>query len=715
MNRSSLFALILIFVVVIGLVYFLILPQAAKKAPLGAVTRYTASHTLDAEEHTLSSNVELLWFPAKVDTFMFLLHSGLMIDRIEVPDALTGELLLEGQGQELMSLEIWNGDVPDSSDVAHLSLFALPIQGEYDSLTIKLSYHGEIHDDVEVASFSRWEIADETTGLIGPKGAFLTPATGYYPSIPGDESLATFRTTIVLPDGWDGLVEGNVLERNGSRISFDSVHPMDGSYLVAGPYQRRSINADGVEIAMYYYPQSAHLVDRYLGMSARYMADYQRLIGEYPFERFSIVENFFPTGYGMPGYTLLGSQVLALPFIPFTSLPHEIAHNWWGNGCYVDYETGNWCEGLTTYYADYRLKEESSPEEGKQYRLDVLRDYSDYVVRGDEEDFALREFTSRTTAGTRTIGYGKSMMVFHMVRNRIGNDLFWESLSDLYSTRKFTTVSWNDIFSFFEKHSSEDLASFKTQWIGRTGAPHFALENVQSSAIGDDGLHRIEFDIKQLQTSSPYRIDIPITVSLMSDSVYKTVLRDVHGSMYHARVQVPGAPVALSVDPDFDLFRVLDPLEAPATLSAFYGEESPVAVLPDGDPLREAYRRFAETFFKRSGVDVVSLEEYEAGEFDGRATLFLGGGRHSSEAADEMRRSGKALDEPDLAVIAAFRDETNPNMVHIELNADSEAALSAIIRKLPHYGKYSYLAFSAGQNTGKGQWMVTESPLIHTF
>ena len=56
-------------------------------------------------------------------------------------------------------------------------------------------------------------------------------------------------------------------------------------------------------------------------------------------------------------YTLLGGQVLRLPFIPYTSFGHEIAHNWWGNSVFVDTDEGNWCEGLTVYCADYHYKE----------------------------------------------------------------------------------------------------------------------------------------------------------------------------------------------------------------------------------------------------------------------------------------------------------------------------------------------------------------------
>ena len=47
------------------------------------------------------------------------------------------------------------------------------------------------------------------------------------------------------------------------------------------------------------------------------------------------------------------------------------------------------------------------------------------------------------------------------------------------------------------------------------------------------------------------------------------------------------------------------------------------------------------------------------------------------------------------------------------LLADSAAALPALGRKLPHYGKYSYLGFEGNDatNVAKGQWQESDSPL----
>jgi aminopeptidase N len=101
----------------------------------------------------------------------------------------------------------------------------------------------------------------------------------------------------------------------------------------------------------------APLARKYLAATHRYLALYDELIGPYPYKKFAMVENFRQTGYGMPSFTLLGSRVIRFPFILSSSYPHEILHNWWGNSVYVDYDSGNWSEGLTSYLADHLIRE----------------------------------------------------------------------------------------------------------------------------------------------------------------------------------------------------------------------------------------------------------------------------------------------------------------------------------------------------------------------
>ena len=79
-------------------------------------------------------------------------------------------------------------------------------------------------------------------------------------------------------------------------------------------------------------------------------------IGAYPFTEFSVVASPLPTGFGMPTLTYLGADVLKLPFIRATSLGHEVLHNWWGNGVYVDYAHGQLVRGTDDLHGRLRVQ-----------------------------------------------------------------------------------------------------------------------------------------------------------------------------------------------------------------------------------------------------------------------------------------------------------------------------------------------------------------------
>jgi len=312
-------------------------------------------------------------------------------------------------------------------------------------LQMTILYSGIFDDPVPVRPLNTDNPGYGVTGTISPKGSFLLAGAGWYPEL--ISSRAIYRVTVNAPAGLIAVTAGRSRghsTENGKTISIWEVdYPVRGLTLSVARYVVEEKSVGKVTAATYLLPQNQDLAASYLGATAGYIALFSDLFGPYPFEKFAVVENFFPTGFGFPSYTLMGGTVLRLPFIVHTSLGHEIAHCWWGNGVYVDYDTGNWSEGLTSYVADYLFKEMKSEKAALDARRQWLRNFAT-LVRPDN-DFALNRFQSRYNPVTKTIGYDKSAMVFHMIRQLIGEEAFWGSLRDLYRDRLFRPTSWADL------------------------------------------------------------------------------------------------------------------------------------------------------------------------------------------------------------------------------------------------------------------------------
>ncbi len=267
----------------------------------------------------------------------------------------------------------------------------------------------------------------QTTGVISKDGVYLSGDGFWYPHLGRD--LVEYTLAVTEPSGWHVISPGNGTSRGADgRARWDSHGAVDEISVVGGPLTLYRGAPSKVDALVYLRTKDDALAAKYLEATAQYIQMYEELIGPYPYGKFAMVENFWETGYGMPSYTLLGSQIIRFPFILTSSYPHEILHNWWGNSVFVDYESGNWCEGLTAYMADHLIQEQRG--RGEEYRRDALQKYRNYVRDG--RDLALTTFRSRHSAATEAVGYGKTLMLFHMIRQRIGDDAFRRWVARFY-------------------------------------------------------------------------------------------------------------------------------------------------------------------------------------------------------------------------------------------------------------------------------------------
>ncbi len=407
------------------------------------------------------------------------------------------------------------------------------------------------------------------TGTISSRGIFLLAGSGWYPALPG--SMPTFRLQVQAPEGVEAVTEGKRLRREtsqGQTISvWEATRPVGGLALSAGRYVVRKRDVNGIPIYTYFYPANDHLSEIYLKATARYINLYSKRLGPYPFQKFAVVENFFPTGYGFPSYTLLGSTVIRLPFIIESSLGHEAAHCWWGNGVLVDYAWGNWSEGLTTYLADHLYKEMASPKQGQRYRLEILRDYATLVP--PEKDFPLKVFTTRQSPSSAAIGYGKAAMVFHMARDLIGDEAFWEALRELCREKRFQRTSWSDFVMVFGRAGGRDLSQFFRQWVSRPGAPALALHAVK--ATRDSAGWKVTGRL--VQKAPYYDLQVPMRLETEGKPIEATI--HLRQGKCPFKLRSNAVPRRLIVDPEVNLFRRLDPIEIPPSINEIRASISP--------------------------------------------------------------------------------------------------------------------------------------------
>ena len=352
---------------------------------------------------------------------------------------------------------------------------------------------------------------------------------------------------------------------------------MDEIYLVGGPLQVWRDTAGAVETLVYLHDKDDGIAAKYLEATAQYLEMYRQLIGPYPYKKFALVENFWETGYGMPTFTLLGREIIRFPFIINSSYPHEILHNWWGNSVFVDYESGNWCEGLTAYLADHLIQEQRGT--GDEYRRSTLQKYRDYVKDG--RDFPLTAFRSRESASTEAVGYGKALMAYHMLRLQVGDDAFRKIIARFYRDFAGKRASFADFQKTAEAVSGHDVRAVLRRLGGRGPARRcwrVAVTAVRRDPAATPGGFVVEGVLRQTQGGEPFAVDVPVVVQTGKGARARSCTSRRRSSRSPSRW--PTRPLMVHVDPRFDVFRKLDPRETPPSIGQIFGEPRILAVLP---------------------------------------------------------------------------------------------------------------------------------------
>jgi hypothetical protein len=473
---------------------------------------------------------------------------------------------------------------------------------------------------------------------------------------------------------------------------------------MAGPYaidtlMHHNIKQKPVQLRTYFHPQISQLSKDYLDAVKGYLDRYESEIGEYPYSEFSVVSSPTPTGFGMPTLTYLGIDVLQLPFIRSTSLGHEVLHNWWGNGVYPDYRSGNWSEGLTTFMADYAYKEQESEAAAREMRLSWLRDFA---ALQPGQDAPLTAFTSRTHGASKIVGYNKAAMVFFMLRDHLGEAVFQRALQGVWATRRFKVTSWQDVQKIFELVSGQSLEPFFTQWLTRSGAPAIEIVEVKNSAA--DSGYQLSITLQQAEPA--YQLQVPVAVETEQGSTIHRL--DVQQAKQTFTLKLTDKPLAVSLDPDLRLFRHLAPGEAPPILREVMVNAETQTVLLSA---QTDFRKIAETLAAKlqdRKLEIIAPDD----PLPAAPTLVIGlqaevdawlAAKQLPARPDETGKKGSAqvwtvarTDGASLAIISA----------------QDAVSLEALIRPLSHYGRQSYLVFDGRQAIEKGTWPMLVQKVV---
>ncbi|MDX2245922.1 MAG: M1 family metallopeptidase [Bacteroidia bacterium] len=148
-------------------------------------------------------------------------------------------------------------------------------------------------------------------------------------------------------------------------------------------------------------------------------------------------------------------------------ISHELAHQWWGNRVTCKSWNHFWLnEAMATYlsaaYNEYRFGRD-------KYQSDIDSYYEVYKAvknRGNDKPLVFANW-SNPSSDDRNLVYFKGAYVLHLLREKIGDEIFWDAIK-FYTSKYFgESVETTDFQKALEESSGVQLDDFFNEWIYR--------------------------------------------------------------------------------------------------------------------------------------------------------------------------------------------------------------------------------------------------------
>lgn len=223
-------------------------------------------------------------------------------------------------------------------------------------------------------------------------------------------------------------------------------------------------------------------------------------------------------------------------------LTHEIAHQWFGNMATEKSFGHLWLsEGFATYFTILYFENKY----GRDTATFMLKEDREQVISYSKQrmnpvvDTIERNYMKLLTANS----YQKGGWVLHMLRNQLGDSVFWRSIRKYYSTYAGGIAGTEDLQKVFEEVSGKNLTVFFKQWLYSSGQPLLNL-NWEYNEISK----KLKVDIEQIQKQL---FEFPLSIKIVYANGKNLYLqRNISTQKEIVDINLDEKPMQLILDPD---------------------------------------------------------------------------------------------------------------------------------------------------------------------
>ncbi len=286
---------------------------------------------------------------------------------------------------------------------------------------------------------------------------------------------ASLETELIVPNQYTCVASGELLEKQaiqGNMLQYSwklsTPSPAYTYGFAIGQFNESQKTYKDASLHFYAHNYSSRQLDSIFRYSTDMLSFFEEKSGIPYFQKsYSqiLIGNHFQE---MAGFAVLRNSYgnLILKDSTETNLiTHEMAHQWWGNLITCETFRHFWLnEGFATYmsaaYNEHRFGKEKYEEQIQAY-YDV---YQKIKEQGLDKSLVFEDWINPTRED-RNLVYFKGAYVLHLLREKLGDEIFWQGIKD-YSIQYFgKSVTTGDFQMAMEKSSGIDLSDFFKKWI----------------------------------------------------------------------------------------------------------------------------------------------------------------------------------------------------------------------------------------------------------
>lgn len=291
---------------------------------------------------------------------------------------------------------------------------------------------------------------------------------------------AAYNVELALPAEFS-LATTGIIKSKDTTNPLKTVWKMEAGYVrdfactISSEFKLASCNV-GDTVIYSYYKGDEDMGQKSLEIAVSAFNTFTELFGAYPYKQLSIAQtDFFIGGMEYPNLVYINENfynVAGLHTLEHV-IAHEVAHQWWYNTIGNDQVTEAWIdEGLAHYstmlYYE-KVKDEATystyfkyyVNNGYRFSLDASRKkYENLSLKMDRPVYEFEDFTVYDM-----LCYDKSAMMFHSLREQMGDEAFFKSLKELYKDNMFKNVNKQTIIKAFSRHTTLPVGSIIESWL----------------------------------------------------------------------------------------------------------------------------------------------------------------------------------------------------------------------------------------------------------